>query len=338
MSLQKKSKRGKRTLKEDSVYFWHLAINQFERAYWWMEPSGRRHKLNTQHPELTGEKDEKGHDVVLHSPIIWEVLRRHPKVPEMRSQLIKLAHPRPLHDLLLSRKCRKIFADCAFEIELIIATCGLNGWCSKTPLPQNYADVFPGKWPLDGFPKQHFQSLINSFRHAKIPKQDLVRMCPVLDILTAAQTFASTTSRLSLLEESGLTKGDPFGILGEDQFTLQLVLKTLETRQQEGYKIAILAFDPEPTRRSQVVAEIETLLFKNQNSSSASRIPPRRRPRIEQLSWIYEVEQGTSVNKADYLRMVDNIQFPCLPCVKDPKITDSLAQRLERIEKMLKAI
>jgi len=91
-----------------TLELWQLAEPQFEKIYWWNDPSTGKAKLNKNHPELDGRKDERKRRLINHAPIVWELLRRHADIVALREDFSKFLAPRPPHDLLFNENAQEL--------------------------------------------------------------------------------------------------------------------------------------------------------------------------------------------------------------------------------------
>ncbi|MEI7822913.1 MAG: hypothetical protein WCK55_18530 [Verrucomicrobiota bacterium] len=67
------------------------------------------------------------------------------------------------------------------------------------------------------------------------------------------------------------------------------------------------------------------------SQSSTPRENVARRPNHNQLTCIYDVENGRSLHRQDYHRMLGELEFPLLPCEDDPERKDTIDARLRRV-------
>jgi hypothetical protein len=187
-----RNKKTARPPKPEASILWQLEDANFERGDWWMKfgGEGKRAKLNSAAPELDGGKDERGRRELRHAPIIWEVLRRHPTIRDIRSEFAAFVAPAPLHNLILTKECRELFFREGFEIELILMVAGLNAWSSARPFPDD--PVVSGTWPLETFPKQRFTDLESCYRYLFPPKEGLMVSSPAIDLTGDAKSLAES--------------------------------------------------------------------------------------------------------------------------------------------------
>jgi len=141
---------------------------------------------------------------------------------------------------------------------------------------------------------------------------------------------------------------EPLSPLIQSPFEITLIAARIRTLLNAGYRVGILAYDPSPGRRARVIAEIDRLLYNQTGSESDAKhqlsqklirpLPPRRRPRPEQLAWIFEMENGNETNRSDYTRALRAVTFPLLPCHLDPEYKDTLTERVDRVKRGLQAL
>jgi hypothetical protein len=142
---------------------------------------------------------------------------------------------------------------------------------------------------------------------------------------------------MGILKKQEVSHDNPLRVVSDDGIVLDFLWGNARARRQDGYQIMVLAFDPTPERRARVMAEVELILFPQDVAGPSKNDPPARRPRPNQLLWIYEVENGNYANIDDYRRMMEGISFPLLPCLADPNRSEALSVRTGRIKCGLEA-
>ena len=409
-------------------------------------------KLNEDHLELTNDIDAQSRPIERAAPIVWEILRRHPAVARIRSDLVEFLPGEGGDGMLYSREAKDLLRRLGFELEFLLACSGLNAWVSKRAVPDDYHLLKRGALPLDENRKSRFEHLMEAYRHQK--RADLQSLLWWTDLTQMARSSAAYLREMTGEKPQAIKGDDLLSIFADDALELKILKAQLKGAKESGMRLALIAhgqgelwypakessaFDdkdylmfspghfknfpalvrrlqkhsdgvsiylwgrlPEHARKqlrrfagpqkatfvqsqglahtlSNELNEIllgpsifteesfkdvvlpkntEKLLEKKprgfhlvrlnrllleaaygseiikSNVYSKSSTPPEnaaRRPNRRQLTWIYEVENGYSLNRPDYHRMLLEVGFPLLPCEEDPEGKDTIDARLRRV-------
>ena len=416
-------------------------------------------KLNNAHLELTKDIDAHSRPIERAAPIVWEILRRHPDIARIRTELLQFLPGEGGDGMHYSREAKDLLRRFGFELEFLLASSGLNAWVSNRAVPEDYDLSKKGARPLDENSKSHFEHLMEAYRHEK--RADLQSLLWWTDLTQMARSSAAYLREKTGKKPQAIKGDDPLSIFVDDALELKLLKAQLKGAKESGMRLALIAHGqgqlwypakessafhekdyllfspghfknfsalvrrlqkhsdgvslylwgrlPEHTRKqlksfggpqdspfvqSQGLADtfsnelneillgssifyaesfkdvvlpmnIKKLLEKKprgfhlvrlnrllleaaygseiikSNVYSKSSTPPEnaaRRPKLDQLTWIYQVENGINSNRWDYGRMLDEKKFPLLPCEADPAWKDSLDDRLRRVVSGLRKI
>ncbi|MEI7819964.1 MAG: hypothetical protein WCK55_03535 [Verrucomicrobiota bacterium] len=232
-----KKKRGRPA---KHALLWQLAEEQkFEREHWWMisrtqQNGTTKMELNKEHPELTPTYDDKSRSIIRLAPIVWELLRRHGDLVQIRNALKEFL-PGEGSD---GKSINGVFREFGFELEYMLAASGLNAWQSGQLPPRDYRNLKKGAIPLNDYSRFRFEQLMDAYRHrGRADKPDNWWM----DLTQFAHSAAASVRRMDKSKPRKADKNDPFSVFTNDVAELEMLKAWIASARQSGQRLAVIA-------------------------------------------------------------------------------------------------